>query len=120
MEPIYFEGPPPDAATMSVSVRSLDTLRVANGQPDQLVRLHLTLDWKVAAKDFRTHRHLVHLVDWQKSNARTIPLPAPTGTLLDTFTCRPGQVTARLLADMGSKHLLELWQQSVPTEAMRP
>lgn len=120
MEPIYFEGRPPGPATLSISVRSVDTLsaRLVDGR--FLVRTHLALEWNIPPIDFRAHPHLVDLKDLSGWQARRLPLPAPTGMLLDTFTCASGQINAWLLADLGSGYLLELSRQWTATEATRP
>lgn len=120
MEPLCFEGLPPGPSTLSISVRSVDTLsvRLVNGR--FLVRAHLALEWNILPIDFRAHPHLVDLQDGSGSRARSLALPAPAGALLDTFTCESGQVTARLMADLGSGYLLELSRQWTSTEATRP
>lgn len=119
MEPIYFEGPPPATATVSVRVRSVDTLSAPLVNGRILVRTHLALEWNILPTDFRTHPHLVVIKDWSGTESRIRTLSAPTGILLDSLTCESGQIVARLLVDLGSGYLLELSQQSVLTEASR-
>lgn len=111
--PLTFDGHPPARAEFAVFLRGQDTLPDPTPEGHLLVRAHLAFRWKVPPADFAAHPYLVDLQEGRKTHSRRLRLPGPSDSLLDTMVCETGEVTARLMADLGSGYLLELSNQWV-------
>ncbi len=112
METTYLAGPPPAKTAVYLEVLSAEPIPDPTNVGGTPLRTRLRLGWNMSPFDFRVRPYYILLEEPTGTPSRKIPLTVPCDTIVDTFTCTRRQVMARLFAQSGTEHVVELDQKT--------